>query len=130
MEVVLKRRYHPGGTNGVLYLFGIKVCYTIELPWKDNQRRISCIPEGKYLLQKRYTQRFGHHFLLLDVPGRDYILLHAANDAMKEIKGCIGPVSVLTGEGKGSQSRIALGKLVKLLYPEMEKGKVWIVVES
>jgi len=130
MEVVLKRTYYPGGTNGELFLFGIRVCYTIELPWKDNRRRISCIPEGKYELQKRYTQRFGHHFLLLNVPGRDYILLHAANDAMKEMFGCIAPVSALTGEGKGSQSRIALGKLVKLLYPEMEKGKVWIVVEA
>jgi hypothetical protein len=38
--------------------------------------------------------------------------LHAANDALKEIKGCIAPVSFLTGEGKGMKSREALAKVV------------------
>jgi hypothetical protein len=57
--------------------------------------------------------------------------LHAANDALKEIKGCIAPVSLLTGEGKGNQSRIALAKLVRLLYPELEKGQpVFLIIQS
>lgn len=131
MELVLNRTYFPSGTNGELLLNGAKVCSTIELPWKNNQSRISCIPEGRYELVKRYTPRFGHHFILLNVPNRSYILLHAANDAMKEIKGCIAPVTFLTGEGKGNEARKALKRLVELLYPSLDlKQKVFLIIQS
>lgn len=131
MKLELYRTYYPEGTNGELLLNGEKVCSTIELPWKENKTQVSCIPEGKYELRKRYTQRFGKHFILMNVPNRSFILLHAANDALKEIKGCIAPVSFLNGEGKGSQSRIALAKLVQLIYPEIEKGQpVFLIIQS
>ena len=130
MKLELKRTYHPSGTNGQLLLNGVLVCYTIELPWKENRRQISCIPEGRYEIQKRFTPRFGEHFILRDVPQRDYILLHAANDAIKEIKGCIAPVSKLTGVGKGVRSRMALHKLVELVYPVIEKSRVWLSISG
>lgn len=114
MELELIRTYHPMGTNGELFLNGNKVCSTIELPWKQNQPQVSCIPEGRYALKKRYTRRFGHHLHVIDVKGRQWILIHAANDALKEIKGCIAPVSFLTGEGKGTRSRVALAKIVSI----------------
>lgn len=123
MELQLIRTYHPQGTNGELLLNGKRVCFTIELPWKQNRSRISCIPEGRYELRKRYTPRFGMHLLLLDVPGRDWILIHAANDALKEIKGCIAPVSQLTGHGKGILSRIALQKLMTIVLPVLNDRK-------
>ncbi|MBL7742860.1 MAG: hypothetical protein JNN00_05220, partial [Chitinophagaceae bacterium] len=81
MKLELIRTYYPKGTNGDIFLNGKKVCSTIELPWKDNAPQVSCIPEGIYELRKRYTPRFGKHFILLNVPQRSYILLHAANDA-------------------------------------------------
>src|SRR5580693_8968818 len=112
MELKLIRTYFPQGTNGELLLNGDRICSTIELPWKNNQPRVSCIPEGRYELKKRYTPRFGSHFILVNVPGRILILVHAANDALKEIKGCIASVSVLTGEGKGIRARLALARLV------------------
>ncbi|MFL5809840.1 MAG: DUF5675 family protein [Flavisolibacter sp.] len=131
MKLELVRSYFPQGTNGDLLLNGDKICSTIELPWKDNQSQISCIPEGSYELRKRYTPRFGRHFILMNVPGRSYILMHAANDALHEIKGCIAPVSFLTGEGKGIQARAALAKIVSLVYPELEKGKrVFLTIQS
>ena len=110
MELKIIRTYHPEGTNGELLLNGERVCYTIELPWKNNEHQISCIPEGKYELKKRWTERFGRHFILQDVPNRSYILIHAANDALKEIKGCIASVTNLTGKGKGTQARLALAR--------------------
>lgn len=128
MKLELIRTYYTNGTNGELLLNGDKVCSTIELPWKQNKNQVSCIPEGEYALKKRWTPRFGNHFLLKNVPNRSYILLHAANDALKEIKGCIAPVSFLTGEGKGTQSRVALATIVKLVYPELEKGNEVILV--
>jgi hypothetical protein len=131
MKLELIRTYHPNGTNGELLLNGDKICSTIELPWNENKTQVSCIPEGKYELRKRYTQRFGKHFILMNVPRRSYILLHAANDALKEIKGCIAPVSLITGEGKGAESRKALTKVVSAVYPELEKRKqVFLIIQS
>src|SRR6476620_7785754 len=111
MELKIVREYFPKGTNGELFLNGERLCYTIELPWKNNQHQVSCIPEGRYELKKRYTERFGNHLIFLNVPNRSYILLHAANDALKEIKGCIASVTTLTGEGTGDKARDALRKV-------------------
>tara|TARA_B100001245_G_C22866715_1_gene416814 strand:+ start:808 stop:1215 length:408 start_codon:yes stop_codon:yes gene_type:complete len=107
MELVLTRKYFPKGTNGRLTFNGGIICYTIELPWWNNQRNISCIPEGKYLLAKRHTEERGFHLIVKDVPGRDGILFHPANNALKELEGCIAPVSLLTGPGRGDSSKKA-----------------------
>lgn len=131
MKLELKRTYLPNGVNGELLIDGVKVCNTIELPWKENQSRVSCIPEGEYELTKRYSLRFGWHLLLNKVPNRSFILLHAYNDALKESKGCIAPVSVLMGDGKGIRSREALQLVLSVVYPELEKGnKVFIIIKS
>lgn len=127
MELELIRTYFPNGTNGALRQAQDDknkiICYTIELPWKNNQHRVSCIPEGRYELKKRYTVARGQHLILVNVPDRQLILIHAANDAKKELQGCIAPVSILVAEGKGSQSRIALAKLNAIVFPELEKKK-------
>jgi hypothetical protein len=52
MKLELIRTYYPAGTNGDLLLNGDKVCSTIELPWKKNAPKVSCIPEGEYELKK------------------------------------------------------------------------------
>lgn len=124
MELLLRRTYHPTGINGILCLAGTELCKTIELPWRDNAPRISCIPEGTYLLRKRYSRRFHWHFEVVAVPSRSAILLHPANDASKELKGCIAPVLQHTGAGKGSSSKIALQRLKDRLYPWLDQGNV------
>ena len=95
MELELIRTYFPNGTNGELYHAGSRLCFTIELPWKDNHAGVSCIPEGRYALVKRYSQKFHWHLQLNAVPGRDAILIHPANNALLELRGCIAPVSIL-----------------------------------
>ncbi|MBS1565314.1 MAG: hypothetical protein JST39_13050, partial [Bacteroidetes bacterium] len=82
MELELRRTYLPGGTNGEIISSGVRVCYTIELPWLDNLPQVSCIPEGRYELKKRYSPKFKNHLQVANVPGRDYILIHPANDAI------------------------------------------------
>ena len=101
MELVLTRTYFPEGTNGQLTWNGKLICKTIELPWKENERGVSCVPEGKYFIKKRYSAKHGFHFELVDVPSRRFILIHPANNALAELNGCIAPVTKLSGPGLG-----------------------------
>jgi hypothetical protein len=63
-------------------------CKTLELAWKNNQQQISCIPTGTYKVVKRWSEKYGNHFHVLNVPGRSFILIHQGN-FYKEILGCI-----------------------------------------
>lgn len=122
MLLVLYRTYFPNGTQGTLQFNGKTICQTIELPWLENQRCVSCIPEGIYILQKRYSKRFKKHLHIKNVPGRNLILIHPANHAQKELKGCIAPVTKHIGIGQGSSSRKALKKLTDLVFPLLDKN--------
>jgi hypothetical protein len=131
MNLDLIRIYDPEGTNGTIQYEGQKVCCSIELPWLNNQRRISCIPEGRYELRRRFTEKRKHHLVVMNVPARSAILIHPANDAKKELLGCIAPVTELTGPGKGSQSRLANEKLKVLILAALDlKEKVFINIKS
>jgi hypothetical protein len=128
MELELFRTYDPEGTNGELKLV---VCNTIELPWLQNEQNVSCIPEGRYELRKRFIKKFGLHLLVVDVPDRSWILIHPANDAKTQLKGCIAPVTKLTGPGKGRDSRLANEKLKAIVLEALErKEKVFITIKS
>ncbi|WP_245586340.1 DUF5675 family protein [Olivibacter sitiensis] len=124
----LLRTYGDRGTNGEIWIGDDLVCYAIELPWRENVRNISCIPEGTYPLAKRYSKRFGWHILVRDVPMRSAILFHPANNAEKELRGCIAPVSELTGEGKGIRSRVAFEKLKGAIYATLDQGQEVVLV--
>jgi hypothetical protein len=132
VELVLQRQpSKPNGTNGDIRHNGTRICYTIELPWKNNQRRVSSIPAGRYPLSKRYSQKFKSHILLENVKDRDYILIHPANNAMRELNGCIAPVTALTGDGKGNQSVLAFNKVRELVYGLINQGrKVFLLVKG
>ena len=131
MELELIRTYYPRATNGILLLSAKRVCYTIELPWKNNKCLVSCIPEGRYEIRKRYSPRFGWHLLLVNVPGRQCILFHPANDAIKELKGCIAPVSILSASGKGNLSALAMQKLMALVSPVLDhRQPLFLTIKS
>lgn len=128
-HLLLEREYHAGGTNGSIYIDGQFVCHTIELPWRDNQRRISCIPEGRYRLHKRNTARFGDHIYVAEVEGRSAILFHPANNAATELQGCIAPVTNITGHGRGTQSQLAMSLLRSIVYGHIDsKKKVYVTI--
>lgn len=64
--------------------------YTIERPWRENQRNVSCIPLGTYLIVPRHYHRGGYPaWEVEDVPDRSMILFHIANWA-HDVEGCIG----------------------------------------
>lgn len=68
---------------------------TLELPWKENKSRISCIPEGRYIVEKFNSPKFGGVFLFNDVKGRSMIEMHTGN-YYTDILGCILPGAGLT----------------------------------
>ncbi len=81
-------------TLGELSVIGHSfTCKTLELPYKNNQKYISCIPPGTYIVRKRSSLRFPHHFWITNVPNRDKILIHFGN-YNTDIQGC-----VLVGDG-------------------------------
>lgn len=112
MIIELLRTYHPDWTEGQIMIHGVVLSHSIELAWRENARNISCIPEGIYPIVLRRSRRFEEHLWIKEVPGRELILIHPANDARKELQGCIAPVMQLLGHGKGSHSRIALRALM------------------
>lgn len=123
MQLVLTRTYFPNGTNGRLECNGTLICYTIELPWRDNASRVSCIPEGNYFIVKRYSAKYRWHMEVAGVPNRQFILIHPANDALRELQGCIAPVTQLSAPGKGLQSRSAFDLLKAIVYGALERNE-------
>lgn len=120
--LLLQRTYGAKGTNGIISYQGEAICHTIELPDRNNIPRISCIPTGQYRLEKRRYPKHGEQIGIPMVLGREAILIHAANNAMRELQGCIAPVTTLTGEGTGDYSGKALAKLKALVYSLWDMG--------
>jgi len=63
-------------------------CLTLELPWHDNRRNVSCIPAGIYPAKLYDSPRHGRIVLLQDVDNRSWIEIHAGNYT-RQIQGCI-----------------------------------------
>jgi hypothetical protein len=103
--------------NGVQYTFS-----TLELPWKENAKRISCIPVGEYKVVKRWSDKYKRHFHVLDVPNRSYILLHSGNYNIHTL-GCIlcGKEHLdINGDGERdiTSSKATMKKLNEILPDE------------
>ena len=65
------------------------------------------------------------------MPGRSFILFHPANYALKQLRGCIAPVSYLAEPGVGWRSAVANDALKGVVFPVLDKGEeVWLDVEG
>ena len=113
--LLIRDEFTNKSTLGKMFLNGEMFCDTLELPWLDNQRSISCIPSGEYKVRLRLARESATrdylHLLVQDVEGRSYILVHIGNYP-KDTKGCI-----LVGHGRKqdfvSNSRLAMDLLIK-----------------
>lgn len=79
--------YTENGTYGRLSM-GAFSCYSLELPWKNNEPRVSCVPEGLYELERGWFKGFYENYALLGVAGRWAIEIHIGNEAA-DTEGCI-----------------------------------------
>jgi len=116
---ILKRfEYSDKQTLGHLLINGVYF-KTLELGWHDNKKRVSCIPKGTYDVVKRNSPKYGAHFHILNVPNRDYILIHHGN-FYTDILGCIlvgTQHTDINGDGLRDvvNSKVAMAQLNKLL---------------
>ncbi|WP_206696052.1 DUF5675 family protein, partial [Streptococcus pseudopneumoniae] len=81
MKTCRLRRIESGeeGTFGLFECEEGPTFQSVELPWKDNAARISCIPPGTYLCEWAHSVAHGECYWLRDVPGREAIQIHVAN---------------------------------------------------
>jgi hypothetical protein len=86
---LIRDRQDEWATLGKLSVDGRHLCHTLERPWLDNKPRISCIPTGTYHGAMQPSPHFRRDLPeLLDVPGRDQILIHVGN-TVDDSAGCI-----------------------------------------
>jgi hypothetical protein len=112
------------GTLGVACVNG-DTFVSLELPWRENNRSVSCIPPGIYLCTLITSKKYGEVYYVNDVPNRSGILIHAGNFAgdlhkglRSDSKGCI-----LLGNTQGSlggqqcilESRKALKRFMQVM---------------
>ena len=57
--LLIRDTFSKKSTIGELFLNGERICDTLENPWVDNQRNISCIPEGVYPVRLRLPRESG-----------------------------------------------------------------------
>ena len=85
-------------TLGDLYIEGELFCKTLENPYLENRQFVSSIPKGDYIVQRKYSPKFGETFHVVDVPNRSHILFHWGNFE-RDTFGCI-----LVGDSHGKIS--------------------------
>jgi len=109
--------------NGEMSSF---VCYTLELPWKENQRSISCVKGGDYEARMEFSPSFNRHLLSLENKhGREWIRFHAGNKP-SHTRGCI-LVGRKTGRDRVTHAREAEDALARFIYRKVgeEKAHEW-----
>ena len=113
--LLLRDTFSDESIIGELFINGERFCDTLELPYRDNQRSISCIPTGEYKVRLRLPRESATrdylHLLVKDVKDRSHILFHRGNTA-KDSRGCI-----LVGQGTQQDivynSTLAMDLLIK-----------------
>ena len=113
--LIIRDEFTDKSTIGKLFLNGEMFCDTLELPYINNERRISCIPAGEYKVRLRTARESSTrdylHLLVQDVPARSYILVHIGNFP-KDTKGCI-LVGQSRKQDRVNNSTLAMDLLMK-----------------
>ena len=80
--LLIRDTFSDKSTIGELFINGERFCDTLENPWINNKKNVSCIPRGES------ATRDYLHLLVEDVENRSYILFHRGNYP-KDTSGCI-----------------------------------------
>ena len=120
----------PEGVLGDLYRMDELLCFTLEPPF---EREHPAIPNGEYDLEWSYSRSLKRKTpRLLNVPGREGILIHAGN-VIDDTQGCILVGTgwrVSDGEPQLTGSRIARDKVYKLIQEDLDGGYAYLTVSQ
>ena len=113
--LLIRDTFTEESTIGELFINGERICDTLERPYFNNQRNISCIPEGIYPVRLRLARESASrdylHLLVQDVPDRDFILVHRGNFP-SQTQGCV-LVGLGTQQDVVNNSVLAMDLLIK-----------------
>jgi len=113
--LLIRDTFSDKSTLGELFLNGERMCDTLENPWINNKKNVSCIPRGEYKVRLRLPRESATrnylHLLVEDVENRSYILFHKGNTA-KDTRGCI-LVGLGSQQDVVSNSTLAMDLLIK-----------------
>ena len=104
-------------------------CFTLELPWRNNEQNISCYPSGVYEYKKRYSSSKKCEVIeLINVPNRTYIQVHAGNFT-HQILGCtlVGDSIVYLDADLIPDIGNSARQMVKLLSKAPETGTIEVI---
>lgn len=134
MRIVIERYdYGDKQTIGKLFLLDdhntiLSQYWSLELPDKNNKKRVSCIPEGEYIAIKHKSPRFKDCFWIQDVPNRSEILIHKGNYYF-DILGCILIGSDLRDLNKdGLQDVVSSSKSVRELFNMVKQDRIEVKI--
>lgn len=91
-KLVIDRAYFNDCVIGRVS-YGSLNFFSLELPSRNNQTNVSCIPSGVYQCKKIVSPSLGECIEVCDVEGRTFIRIHTGNYT-SQIEGCI-----LIGDG-------------------------------
>ena len=107
-------------TTGIVEYVGC----TLERGWRDNQKNISCVPEGSYPLKLEYSPRFRMNLWeLYEVPKRAECKFHAAN-YWSELNGCIALGAKFKDLNKDGAPDITSSRNTMKLFHKMLEDQV------
>jgi hypothetical protein len=113
--LIIRDTFTEESTLGKLYLNGELMCDTLENPYINNEKNISCIPDGQYKVRIRVARESATrdyvHLLVQEVPNRSYILFHRGNTA-KDTRGCV-LVGLERQQDRVNNSQLAMDLLMK-----------------
>lgn len=140
-KAIMPRFYDINQTLGSLYILKNDklafACDTLELVYKNNERKVSCFIAGKYLVNYRWSEAYGHHYYITGIPNRDLCLFHAGNFAGSnnprtkhpDVEGC-----TMVGNGykdinnDGIFDIIDSTNAMKKMFEIVGKNSFWLTV--
>lgn len=128
--LLIRDEYTAEYTGGYLSVDGVRFCETLE---PARKKIFGSIPEGMYQITLNVqSPKFANVAIyreigykmprLLNVPGREGILIHPGNNAIKDSAGC-PLVGVRTSPGYLSNSRDTFFKLYRKMQEAVGRGE-------
>lgn len=128
--ILIRQPSDEQGTLGRIYVDKINSFYTLELPWDSNKSRVSCIPDGNYIVRWTLSPRLKKYtYEITKVPKRGGIRIHGGNfagfvpDYISHSLGC-----PLLGMNKGvmkNQKAVFASKLAVARFERLMKKETF-----